>query len=180
MNSIHSRRKATRKVKTSPTPANIENLCIVRAKTRRTIKSTKHKSWQSFVSKISSRTFIKKVWTMVCKITGKRFASQVQHLTLTMLPFIWSPPPETTIFCRMLSVHSLQDLYLCNYNKSSAGGRRPLYRRAAPVAAQTRRAAPVPDRCTDAPRWPLYRRSKVAKYFAPRKWTNASCISGIG
>ena len=32
------------------------------------------------------------------------------------------------------------------------GGRRPLHRRAAPVAAQTRRAAPVPDRCTDAPR----------------------------
>ena len=39
------------------------------------------------------------------------------------------------------------------------GGRRPLYRRAAPVAAQTRRAAPVPDRCTDAPRRPLYRRA---------------------
>jgi len=39
MNSIRSRRKATRKVKTSPTPANIENLRIIRAKTRRTIKS---------------------------------------------------------------------------------------------------------------------------------------------
>ena len=56
MNSIRSRRKATQKVKTSPTPANIENLRIIRAKTRRTIKSTKRKSWQSFVSKINGRT----------------------------------------------------------------------------------------------------------------------------
>jgi len=37
MNSIRSRRKATRKVKTCPTAANIENLRIIRAKTRRTI-----------------------------------------------------------------------------------------------------------------------------------------------
>jgi len=50
MNSIRSRRKATRKVKTSSTPANIENHRIIRAKTRRTIKSTKRKSWHSFVS----------------------------------------------------------------------------------------------------------------------------------
>ena len=58
-------------VKTCPTPANIENLRIIRAKTRHTIKSTKRESWQSFVSKINSRTSIKKVWTMVRKITGK-------------------------------------------------------------------------------------------------------------
>jgi len=44
MNSIRSRRKATQRVKTSSTPANIENLRIIRAKTRRTIKSTKRKS----------------------------------------------------------------------------------------------------------------------------------------
>ena len=65
MNSIRSRRKATRKVKTSSSPAHIENLCIIRAKARHTIKSTKHKCWQSFVSKINSRNSIKKVWTMV-------------------------------------------------------------------------------------------------------------------
>ena len=80
MNSIRSRRKATRKVKTCPTPANIENLRIIRAKTWRTIKSTKRKSWQSLVSKINSRTSIKKVWTMVRKITGKPSASPIRHL----------------------------------------------------------------------------------------------------
>ena len=80
MNSIRSRRKATRKVKTSPTPANIENLRIIRVKTRRTIKSTKRKSWQSFVSKINCRTSIKKVRNTVRKITGKPSASPIRHL----------------------------------------------------------------------------------------------------
>ena len=79
INSIRSRRKATRKVKTCPTPANIENLRI-RDKTRRTITSAKCKSWQSFLSKINSRTSIRKVWTMVRKITGKPSASPIRHL----------------------------------------------------------------------------------------------------
>jgi len=47
INSIHSRRTATQKVKICPISANIENLRIIRAKTRRTIKSTKRKSRQS-------------------------------------------------------------------------------------------------------------------------------------
>jgi len=83
MNSICSRRKATRKVKKSPTTANIENLRIVRAKTRHTIKSTKCKSWPSFVSKINSYTSIKKVWTMVHKITVKPSTCPIRHLKVT-------------------------------------------------------------------------------------------------
>jgi len=67
INSISSRRKATRKVKICPTSANIENLRIIRAKTRHTIKSAKRKSWQSFVSRINSRTSMNKSWLWYTK-----------------------------------------------------------------------------------------------------------------
>jgi len=76
INSIRSRRKATRKVKIWRTSANIENLRIIRAKTRHTIKST----WQSFVSKVNSRISIKKVCTVVRKTAGKPSASPIRHL----------------------------------------------------------------------------------------------------
>ena len=92
INSICSRRKATRKVKICPTSANIENLRIIRAKTKRTIKSTKRKSWQSFVSKINSCTSVKKVWTMVRKIAGKPCASpSLSHIKSAMNQYCtWS------------------------------------------------------------------------------------------
>jgi len=97
INSIRSRRKGTRKVKTCPTPANIENLRIIRAKTRRTIKSTKRKSWQSFVSKVNSRTSVKKVWTMVRKITGKLSASPIRHLKVNDVEVSDIPDISNTI-----------------------------------------------------------------------------------
>ena len=97
MNSICSRRKATRKVKTSTTPANTENLRIIRTKARRTVKSTKRKSWQSFVSKINSRTSIKKVWTMVRKITGKPSASPIRHLKINNVEVSDFPDSANTI-----------------------------------------------------------------------------------
>ena len=97
MNSIRSRKKATRKVKICPTPANIENLRIIRAKTRRTIKSTKRESWQSFVSKINSRTSIKKVWTMVRKITGKPSANPIRHLKVNNVEVSDIPDIANTI-----------------------------------------------------------------------------------
>ena len=53
---------------------------IIRAKTRRTIKCAKRRSWQSFVSKINSRTSIKKVWAMVRKLAGKYHSGDIPHL----------------------------------------------------------------------------------------------------
>ena len=41
---------------------------IFRAKARRTVRQAKRKSWQSYVSKLNSRSSIKKVWNMVRKI----------------------------------------------------------------------------------------------------------------
>ena len=77
---IRNRRKALKAVKNQPTDANMENYRIIRAKTRRTIKTTKRKSWQSYVSKINSRTPIKKVWSMIRKISGKQSTNKVHPL----------------------------------------------------------------------------------------------------
>ena len=77
---IRTRNKALRKVKVSPTSANLDNYRILRAKARRIIKSARRQSWQTFVSKINSRTSLKKVWSVVRKIAGKRPANEVHHL----------------------------------------------------------------------------------------------------
>jgi len=69
---IRNRRKALKTVKKQPTSSNVENCRIIPAKTRRTVKTTKRKSWQSYVSKINNRTSIKKVWSMIHKISGKQ------------------------------------------------------------------------------------------------------------
>jgi len=94
---IHNRRKATQKVKRYPTSAIIENLRIIRAKARRTIKSTRCQSWQSFVSKINSRISIKKVWTMVCKIAGKPSISPIRHLQVNDVEITDLPDIANTI-----------------------------------------------------------------------------------
>jgi len=51
-------------------------------KSRRTIRSSRRQSWQSFVSKINSRTSLKKVWNLVSKIAGKKSPTAVHHLTV--------------------------------------------------------------------------------------------------
>jgi len=109
MNSICSRRKTTRKVKTSFTPANIENLRIVRAKARCIRRSTKRKCWQSFVSKINSRTSIKKVWTVVRKITGYPSTSPIRHLKVDFLDIantIWPRLSQTIHHLKTTAVNS--------------------------------------------------------------------------
>ena len=65
-----------------PTQQNIENYRVIRAKTRRVIKPSKRHSWQTYVSKINSRTSIKKVWSVVRKIAGKSPATNIKHLNL--------------------------------------------------------------------------------------------------
>jgi len=77
---VKDRKKALHKVKASPTTENIEKYKIIRAKARRTIKCAKRRSLQSFVSKINSRTSIRKVWAMVRKLAGKYHFGDIPHL----------------------------------------------------------------------------------------------------
>ena len=64
-----------------PTTDNLNTYKVFRAKARRTIKSTKHKSWRNYVSNLNYKTPIKKVWDMVRKISGKFKAASYQHLS---------------------------------------------------------------------------------------------------
>jgi len=82
---IKTRNKALKQVQKHPTQHNIENYRVIRALTRRVIKTSKHHSWQTYVSKINSRTSIKKVWSMVRKIAGKSPSCNIKHLTHTIL-----------------------------------------------------------------------------------------------
>ena len=79
---VRSRRKALKRATVSPSSENIENYRIIRAKSRRTIRSSRRQSWQTFVSKINSRTSLKKVWNLVSKISGKKSPTAVHHLNV--------------------------------------------------------------------------------------------------
>ena len=51
-----------------------------RAGARRTIKSSKRKSWRTFVSSINCRTQSRRIWNMIRAINGKRSKNPVYHL----------------------------------------------------------------------------------------------------
>ena len=63
-----------------PTSDNLNHYRIFRAKARQTIKSTKRKSWRTYVSNLNNKTPIKKVWDMVRKISGKSKSASYHHL----------------------------------------------------------------------------------------------------
>ena len=77
---VRIRRAAVKKFNSRPTAENLENVKIARAKARRTIRQAKKVSWRNYVSKLNSRSSIKKVWQMVRKISGKNNYSNVVHL----------------------------------------------------------------------------------------------------
>ena len=63
-----------------PTKDNLNTYRVFRAKARRTIKSSKRKSWRTYVSNLNYKTPIKKVWDMVREISGKSKAASHQQL----------------------------------------------------------------------------------------------------
>ena len=77
---VRKRNASLRKFEIRPTNENLQNYKIMRAKARRTIRQSKRKSWQTYVSKINSNTPSKKVWDMIRKISGKSKSSVIKHL----------------------------------------------------------------------------------------------------
>ena len=68
---IKQRKQALSEFCRYPTKENLNNVKNSRAKARRTVKASKHKSCKSYVSKLNHKTPIKKVWDMIRKISGK-------------------------------------------------------------------------------------------------------------
>ena len=77
---IKDRKKAQRKFYRQPTQENLTSFKIARARARRIIRTKRRQCWKDYVSTITSRTPISKVWTMIRKIKGKGVGSCVQHL----------------------------------------------------------------------------------------------------
>ena len=70
-NAIKDRKKAERQFNKHPLPGNLSQVRITRAKTRRTLKTKRRKCWRDFVSGITSKTPMRKVWNMIQKLKGK-------------------------------------------------------------------------------------------------------------
>ena len=79
---IKQHKQAISKFKRSPNTNNYDDIKVFRAKAHRTIKLSKRKSWRSYVSKISHKTPIKKVWDMIRKISGKNKSPSYTHLNM--------------------------------------------------------------------------------------------------
>jgi hypothetical protein len=77
---ISDRKSALKMFLSCPSQSNLENMRIMRAKARRTIKRAKRDSWRSYISKLNSNTPAKKVWDMVKRISGKSQPSAIHHL----------------------------------------------------------------------------------------------------
>jgi ribonuclease HI len=84
---IKQRREALKKFNNHPTPANLTQYRITRAKTRRTIKESKRTSWKKYVSTLNSRSSINKVWDTIRKINGKSKYNCLQHLKLNNINY---------------------------------------------------------------------------------------------
>lgn len=66
----------------NPTQSNLVNIKILRAKARRTIRTSRRTSWRTYVSKLNSNTSSKKVWEMVKRISGKNQPTPTHHLVV--------------------------------------------------------------------------------------------------
>jgi exonuclease III len=78
-NVLKERKKSLQKCQRYPSQENLKCFKIWRAKARRVVRGCKRNSWHNYVSKLNSRTSIKKTWDMIRRISGK-YRPGVQHL----------------------------------------------------------------------------------------------------
>ena len=115
--SIKERRASVRKFQVNPTSENLENMKIFRAKARRTVRRAKKKSWQSYVSKLNSRSSVKKVWDMIRKISGKQKAPIIKHLNKPNSDTITDKKDIADCLAKTFSKHSSSENYSREFQK---------------------------------------------------------------
>ena len=79
---IAERESVLRQFNLRPTQENLSKFKIARAKARQTIKQSKRASWRQYVSRLNSRSSVKKTWDMIRKISGKNSSLNVGHLNV--------------------------------------------------------------------------------------------------
>jgi len=113
---INERKSALRNLRHHPTITNLETLRIKRAKARRTIRTAKKNSWQSFVSKINKNTPMRKIWNMIHKIQGKNVKQPIKHLNVNGQTISQLPEIANTI-ASTISYNSSTKNYSPNFQK---------------------------------------------------------------
>lgn len=113
---IKNRKSALKQFLAKPTWSNLEQIKILRAKTRKTIRTSKRDSWRSFVSKLNSSTPMKKVWNMVKRISGKSQPSYVRHLLIDNNK-IENPQDIANALASTFSFNSSTDHYTKSFRK---------------------------------------------------------------
>ena len=76
----NERNKANKLANKHHSAANSMRARLIQARTKKSIKQKKRDSWKNYVSSVNVNTPFKKVWEMICKITGKNVASHMHHL----------------------------------------------------------------------------------------------------
>ena len=79
---IAERKSVLRQFNLRSTHENLVKFKIVRAKARRTIKQSKRVSWRQYVSRLNSRSSVKKTLDMIRKINGKKSSLNVGDLNV--------------------------------------------------------------------------------------------------
>jgi hypothetical protein len=77
---IKNRKAALKAFNSQPSPQNLDLFRMSRAKAKRTIREEKRASWQTYLSKLKTRTSVKKASNMVRKISGKTSITTISYL----------------------------------------------------------------------------------------------------
>lgn len=77
---IKKRRASLQRFSKHPTDRNLQEHRQSCAEARRVIRASQRTSWRDFVSKLNTRTPVKKAWDMVAKISGKYRAQKVHFI----------------------------------------------------------------------------------------------------
>jgi len=78
---LAERKKALKTFRRLSNTVNLDNYRKCRAKARQTVRAAKRLSWREYVSKLNTKTPMKKVWKMVRRISGKTAAAPVKHVS---------------------------------------------------------------------------------------------------
>ena len=79
-NAAKNRKQAAKVSQNCPDVNNIMRSRLIQAQTKKLFKSKKRESWRRYVSSITNKTHINKVWKMVNKIAGKNSSNHLHHL----------------------------------------------------------------------------------------------------
>ena len=116
---IAERKEALKQLKRSPNSTTLANLRVFRAKACRTIRINKRNSWRSFVSRLNSKTPMKKIWNMVKRISGKPTSIGCSHLKINGVN-IEQPADIADSIASTISYNSSSDHYNAKFRRHKA------------------------------------------------------------